>query len=707
MGTTSEKLTYLNTTKTLIKEELNLGGANITNEPFRAYKGKLEGIYKDFLANGTDTLWNNWLPKVNGTGETITLNNTIEAKMDFVYKGNTSQKTTTGKNLINDYDLINRYNIASISDNILTTNAINSDYSVLQPRTKTQKIDLVENTKYYVSFDCRLKSGTYSSKLGVSIINGIDATSYSTGNTAISNPNMSSLYQRYSFECISNITTNSFLGIRIQVRTGLSNAVFEIKNIMISTSSDTTYEPYTNGASPNPDYPQDIQVVSGDNTIKVEGKNLFDTTKYTSTSNISVIDNTNGVLDLQGISGYYSGVSQKFNVIPNQTYMLSYNASIIDTSVDSKTIVIVRKSDNSTKIAQDDNTGNQTITFVPEENEVYIHFRVNGETNRGHVKYSNIQLELGNQLSQYTPYQGQTYPINIGNIELCKIGDYQDKIAKSTGKNLFDVSTITENTYIDENGNTGSSQVSNISDYIEVKPNTSYTLSFDYLTLLNSTKRNVVYYNESKTYILGGEYFPTNKTNTITTPNNAKYLRFSYDKNCYSIMLNEGTTALPYEPYGKVWYLNKQIGKVVLDGSESLSGGTQQTEGTYIYNLNNPIPISNSSNWADGYSNYFGDLKNKHSNSFRLGANNNILYFYTFFNKLSDFKTWLSTHNTTVYYVLATPTYEEITDTTLISQSEAIKKSYNNQTNISQTNADKPFILDVVALGELRGCLNE
>jgi hypothetical protein len=67
MGTTAEKLTYLNTTKTLIKGNLNLGGANISNEPFRVYSSKLIDIYKDFLANGTDTLWNNW-NKVNGTG---------------------------------------------------------------------------------------------------------------------------------------------------------------------------------------------------------------------------------------------------------------------------------------------------------------------------------------------------------------------------------------------------------------------------------------------------------------------------------------------------------------------------------------------------------------------------------------------------------------------------------------------------------------
>ena len=68
------------------------------------------------------------------------------------------------------------------------------------------------------------------------------------------------------------------------------------------------------------------------------------------------------------------------------------------------------------------------------------------------------------------------------------------------------------------------------------------------------------------------------------------------------------------------------------------------------------------------------------------------------FDNVVDFTTWLSTHNLIVYYVLATPTDIEITDTTLISQLEAIKYSYDNTTNISQTNADLPFIISASAL---------
>ena len=66
----------------------------------------------------------------------------------------------------------------------------------------------------------------------------------------------------------------------------------------------------------------------------------------------------------------------------------------------------------------------------------------------------------------------------------------------------------------------------------------------------------------------------------------------------------------------------------------------------------------------------------------------------------TDFKNWLSTHNTIVYYVLATPTYTEITDSTLLSQLNALAKSYASQTNISQESNDLASILNATALSE-------
>ena len=55
---------------------------------------------------------------------------------------------------------------------------------------------------------------------------------------------------------------------------------------------------------------------------------------------------------------------------------------------------------------------------------------------------------------------------------------------------------------------------------------------------------------------------------------------------------------------------------------------------------------------------------------------------YLAITSLDDFKTWLSTHNTTVYYALATPTDTEITDSELIEQLNHIYELYHGTNNL-------------------------
>jgi hypothetical protein len=57
---------------------------------------------------------------------------------------------------------------------------------------------------------------------------------------------------------------------------------------------------------------------------------------------------------------------------------------------------------------------------------------------------------------------------------------------------------------------------------------------------------------------------------------------------------------------------------------------------------------------------------------------------------VADLKTWLSTHNTIFYYVLATPTTTEITDETLLEQLDAIGELYRGTNNIMITDTIAP-----------------
>ena len=66
-------------------------------------------------------------------------------------------------------------------------------------------------------------------------------------------------------------------------------------------------------------------------------------------------------------------------------------------------------------------------------------------------------------------------------------------------------------------------------------------------------------------------------------------------------------------------------------------------------------------------------------------------------------RTIFASDNLCIYYVKATPTNEPITDTTLINQLDLLEKAYayQNQTNISQSNNDKPFVIDAETVYDL------
>lgn len=93
MGTTSEKLQYLATTKTLLKNKINLTGANITTDTFRQYPTKLQNALLECWNNEGEPIFTNWGTKVNGEGTNVKLDNTLNARMKITPKGNTTQDT--------------------------------------------------------------------------------------------------------------------------------------------------------------------------------------------------------------------------------------------------------------------------------------------------------------------------------------------------------------------------------------------------------------------------------------------------------------------------------------------------------------------------------------------------------------------------------------------------------------------------------------
>lgn len=125
---------------------------------------------------------------------------------------------------------------------------------------------------------------------------------------------------------------------------------------------------------------------------------------------------------------------------------------------------------------------------------------------------------------------------------------WHDISPKSKSANLFDKNATPYSTtgFITIEGTLTEYANWSVSDYIEVSANTQYTVSGMNTTAVYAS---LCYYTEDKTYISGVRYNSALEV-TFTTPTNCKFVLVSYhNSKINNVMLNTGSTALPYAPY--------------------------------------------------------------------------------------------------------------------------------------------------------------
>lgn len=140
-----------------------------------------------------------------------------------------------------------------------------------------------------------------------------------------------------------------------------------------------------------------------------------------------------------------------------------------------------------------------------------------------------------------------------------------------------------------------------------------------------------------------------------------------------------------YKTDGK-WYIEKQTGKVVLDGSESYS--YYSSYGGFRYRNNN-FNVSSDNPSEDLICSHFTVATVRGTSptapvikSYTLNTDSMYIFLCDGTSDVGAFKTWLASNPTTVYYALATPTTTEITDSTLLSQLNFIANLYGGTNNI-------------------------
>lgn len=570
MGTTAQKLTYLSGTKDRLKTTINYAGAGLTNETFREYPEKLYDKYLDILKDNGEALFNG-LPKATGTGTSLSLNETANTRMKMsLAPSELEQETTTGKNLA-QLTLSEEETAGGI------TYKPNEDGSITITGTRTSgttkkafSVYLEPSTRYYFNCFDRNTGEKYENSQLQGVVSDFIVTT---------NDNFR--------------TTSSFVaGTYDLALKGSTNGASFNGTYFFSLAKEnlTTYEPYTGGiASPNPDYPQDIHTISGDNEIKVGNLNIL---------------NPN---EMNLITGKHSNVTRymwQINVKANTTYYIQLKKLQENTSYFRIAFCHSGEENNLTNdnLLSGVNPVTETVksfTTLAEEGYLYYLIDLSGTSNTNY--YKNVFC-LSTIDTPFVEHQEQTLPLTLGTLEYCKIGNYEDEFYLAT---------------------------------------------------------------ESDTSLVAGK-----------------------------------------------WYLKKNIGKVVFDGNETwYTQSNFDTTDYYCYSIRSPYDLlqpASQVTLGNGLCNNFTQVSwysiygsKKNEQGFSIRHDQKYTYFKTSQSTLDNFKTWLSSNNTTVYYLLATPTYTLLNDT-LQEELNNIKKalSYQDQTNISQVNDDLPFVISASAIKE-------
>lgn len=610
MGTTAEKLKYLNETKAEIK--------NALETPYNVMRDYPE-LIKRYIDNQptkvvTDGICGN---AVDVPVKTIETN------------GNIRQETTEGYQLLN---------LQSGMQNGITYYVDDEGYFYISGTCTSDRITLNLNEM--------VLNGTYT----------FTSKSISGGGINCALKDNTSEYKTI-FWANNNNNTKEVNAISKDLVCYLTNGATynsKIKLMLVSGSQEKDVEPYTGGIpSPNPDYPQEITNVG-------EYDNLFD----------------------------------KNNIISG-SYVSDGNGAFVSDSTSKRTDYIEIQASSYYYIYSDKTTGNWGAWY--DKDKKFISGITLGGKNEGTVNSPANAKYMAFTVS----YQG-----NLTDYSKIKINETAIKI-KQSGKNIFDNNKISlmaslsysNGIYSASDNDTATRLIYKIQQYDsnrkfilsagEVKQNIDKSGIYYFTAQKYTTTKYLRIANSGKTYEFN-LYYPLDDINVgdyYTVVLNIIDTTIGASKFNDLMLLKGKITSASYEPYHepKITPINlqgnilskmrdvkdilkvnrngeveikKNIGKVILDGTEKLSLSGATTDEILVVALD----ISGAED-GYGYSNYFVYLSTVKQNSITVYNNGKFLRFCVnkneFFN-LEAFKAWVKSkydegNPVLVYYKLATP----------------------------------------------------
>ena len=615
------------------------------------------------------------------------LENTSDSELSsFELEGKTTQETRSGKNLLNNTlatQTINGLTLTKNSDGTFTINGTANNLTIIG-------ISTTENIQSIVGLNKRV------------ILSGITTS----GNYELRWTESNSVYTD-SGNGVEFLPSSNSVGVYLIIRNGASFSNVVVKPMVrLATITEASYEPY--GISPSPEFPSEL--------VSVGYENVFDiNTSYlaSSVANFNIDGDTITFTVTQATTSgaifYRTRIDD--TLLENGK---AYTLSCVNGAGANGTLYLqLRNRDGS--YAQ--KNGAKTVVYDSNYGLFVIGniFSNTGSTQLSvgdTATVSKIQVEKGNETHSYIPY-----------------GKYGIEV-KTTGKNLL-LNTLNNTAtyygitftpiynsnglleYINVNGTATSNTSISVNSKLYIDKSTSYTLSGCPSGGTVSTYRFVCYlYDKNGTYLSGasdlgnGATFNNSNVEYVnlliyiasgTTCNNLKFYP----------MLEKNTRATTYEPYKSnthlytldkplrsigdikdllyikngMLYVDRKIGNVILNGTQDvyLNGTTTNNNNFHIF-VNNAKSISNSSIETWVLSNYFlgsqtsTTVNSSTPNLIALISNSRIYIVCkkSDFADVNAFKTWLSTHNTEVQYVLNEPYTEELGSVDMPSTYEGI-----------------------------------
>lgn len=489
----------------------------------------------------------------------------------------------------------------------------------------------------------------------------------------------------YTLQPVINFTVNknAHSSYEIYIQSGRQsdwgNETKTIKGkfMLYKGSGNDAFEPYTGAQpSPNPDYPQEIE------SVEDKTKNLLKPISLTAKNNITPVYRKDGTLDYLLLNGTYSSTTI-YNISDKNNPLYSDNMVMNGIANGSTTTFKLQawRTDVDTTIGEDFGNGVKLRNGY----NFYVRLVIYAGT------YENVKvypmIYKGDNLNEpYEPYyEGYKIPVNVRSENLFGFGKSaidKTNVYRGSEKQRLILSRGSNDNEVKCNYNNGTYS----QGFIEINGvNGTLNYNITFKISENTTNYTPTIYksssqsNENKLVVI------INGKNDSTGVSSENYFILS------DIQIVEGSTAKPYQPYYNTTsniYLDqplrkigdyadyidwkeqkvvRNISSVILDGSENWvlqdnsysktttrftlnQAGALQVNDVITVKCNRFIPSTADNIWkidkeSIGHS--------KTQIVLRINNSNNI-------QTVEKLKQWLSQNNITLDYILATPTEETI-----------------------------------------------